>query len=86
MNGMYDSKRNPTTHYGTKVKSKVRPLRVIDPPYIPCDTRLKVNVVARPLLTPVAQKLCRCEHGVFTSITCVHSRTLPRIEAVCCQS
>jgi hypothetical protein len=43
---------------------------------LPCDTRVKVTVVARPLFTPVAQKLCRCEHGVFTIRTCVHSRTL----------
>jgi hypothetical protein len=32
-------------------------------------------MVARPLLTPAAQKPCMCEHGVFTSRTCVHSRT-----------
>jgi hypothetical protein len=31
------------------------------------NTELKVTLVARPLLTPVAQKLCRCEHGVFTT-------------------
>jgi hypothetical protein len=33
---------------------------------------------------PVAQKLCRCERVVFKSRTCVHSRTLLRIEIVCC--
>jgi hypothetical protein len=34
----------------------------------PHDTRVKVIVVARPLLTPVEQKLCRCEHGVGYSL------------------
>jgi hypothetical protein len=42
----------------TKMKSGAGP---------PSDTRVKVTLVARPLLTPVAQKLCRCEHGVFMS-------------------
>jgi hypothetical protein len=36
-------------------------------------------VVTRPLLTPVAQKLHRCER-VLTSRTCVHSRTKLGIE------
>jgi hypothetical protein len=44
---------------------------------------VKATLVARPLLTPVAQKLCRWEHGVFTSRTCVHSRTLLSIEIDC---
>jgi hypothetical protein len=42
----------------------------------PRDTRVKVIIVARPLLTPVAQNLYRCEHGVLRSRTYVHSRTL----------
>jgi hypothetical protein len=46
----------------------------MDSPNLLRDTRVKVTLVARPLLTPVAQKLCRCEH-VLTSRTCVHSRT-----------
>jgi hypothetical protein len=50
------------------------------------DTLVKVTLVARPLLTPVAQKLCRCEHYVFTSGTCAHSRKLIRVEIVCCCS
>jgi hypothetical protein len=33
--------------------------RVIDSPNLPRDTRVKITLVARPLLTPVAQKLCR---------------------------
>jgi hypothetical protein len=44
------------------------------------DTRIRVSFVARPLLTPVARKLCGCEHDVFTSRMCVHSRILFRIE------
>jgi hypothetical protein len=31
--------------------------RVIDYSNLPCDTQVKVTLVARPLLTPVAQKL-----------------------------
>jgi hypothetical protein len=30
------------------------------------DTKVKVTLVAVPLLTPVAQKLYRRKHGVFT--------------------
>jgi hypothetical protein len=40
------------------------PPRVIDSPNLPRDIRAKVTLVARPLLTPVAQS--RCELGVFT--------------------
>jgi hypothetical protein len=29
-------------------------------------------VAARPLLLPVAQKLCRCKHDVFSNRTCFH--------------
>jgi hypothetical protein len=43
--------------------------------------QMKVSHVARPLLTPVALKLCRYEHGVFTSRTCVHSRTLLQMKS-----
>jgi hypothetical protein len=49
-------------------------------------TRVKVTLVARPLLTPVSQKLCRCKHCVFKSRTCVRSRTLLRIEIIFCCS
>jgi hypothetical protein len=41
----------------------------------PCDAPnlpLEVTLVARPLLTPFARKLCRCGH-VFMSRACVHS-------------
>jgi hypothetical protein len=43
--------------------------------------QMKVSHVARRLLTPVALKLCRYEHGVFTSRTCVHSRTLLQMKS-----
>jgi hypothetical protein len=49
---------------------------VTDSPILPHDTQVKVTLVARLLLIPVAQKLCRCKHGVFMSRTCVHSQTL----------
>jgi hypothetical protein len=49
--------------------------RVIDSPSLSRDTRVKVILVARPLLTPAAQKLCRCEHSVLKSRTCIHPRT-----------
>jgi hypothetical protein len=39
---------------------------VIDSSKLPRDTRDKVTVFARPLLAPVAQKLCMCKHSVFT--------------------
>jgi hypothetical protein len=52
----------------------------------PRGIRVKVTLVARPLLTQVAQKLCTCEHDVFMSKTCVCSRKLLRIKTVCCCS
>jgi hypothetical protein len=72
------------TYYGTKIKSETDPPLCNTLPTSPRDTRVKVTLFPRPLLKPVTQKLCRCEHGVFTSRTCVHSRTLLRIEIVCC--
>jgi hypothetical protein len=85
---MYHLKRNSKTitHNGTKMKSEAGPPpcnRLFQPPR---DTRVKVTLVARPLHTPVAQKLCRCERGVFMNRTCVDSGTLLRIEIVCCSS
>jgi hypothetical protein len=68
----YHLKRNITTitNYGTKLNQKqVRPC-------FPHDIRVKVTLVARPLLTPVTLKLCSCEYGVLTSRTCVPSRKL----------
>jgi hypothetical protein len=47
--------------------------RLRDFPNLPPATQVNVTLVARPLLTPVAQKLCRCEHGVFMSRTYVYS-------------
>jgi hypothetical protein len=61
-NTVYHLNRNPTTitYCGTKIKSEAGPARVNSR-----ETRVKVTLVARPLLTPVAQKLYRCEHGVI---------------------
>jgi hypothetical protein len=54
------------------MKPEVGPPVVVDSPNLPRYTRVKVTLVARPLLTPVAQTLCRYEYGLFTSNTCVH--------------
>jgi hypothetical protein len=45
----------------------------MDTPILPPDTQVKVTLVARPLLTPFAQKLCICEHGVrlYSQTECV---------------
>jgi hypothetical protein len=37
---------------------------------------VKVTVLARPLLKPLAQKLCWCKYGVFTGETYVYYQTL----------
>jgi hypothetical protein len=47
--------------------------RVTDSPNLLRDTRVKVIIVARSLVTPVAQQLYGFEHGVFTSRKGVHS-------------
>jgi hypothetical protein len=74
----YHLKRNITTitNYSTKLNQKqVRP-NVVFSPCFPHDIRVKVTLVARPLLTPVTLKLCSCEYGVPTCRTCVPSRKL----------
>jgi hypothetical protein len=43
---------------GTKMKSEAGPLHVIDFSNLPHGIEVKVTLVARLLLTPVAQKLC----------------------------
>jgi hypothetical protein len=40
--------------------------RVIDKRSFLADSSVKVILLARPLLTSVAQRFCRCKHGVFT--------------------
>jgi hypothetical protein len=42
--------------YGTKMKAETGPPRVIDTHNLHRDTRAKVTLAARPLLTPVARK------------------------------
>jgi hypothetical protein len=76
---------NHVLRYRNEIRIRSTP-RVTLSPKLPRDTRVKVSLVARPLLTPVARKLCRYEHGVFISRTRVHSRTLLRIEIVFCGS
>jgi hypothetical protein len=70
--------------HATGIAQKNIYIRVTDSANIPHDTRVQVTFVARPLLTLLAQKLCRCERGVFASRIRVHSRTLHLIEIVCC--
>lgn len=71
----------------TKLKSQVNPPTdsYNSPP--PRDTGVKVTTVARPLLALVAQNLCSCESGVFTSREFANSRTFLAIiivrEAFC---
>jgi hypothetical protein len=67
-------KTQPSNNHVLRHNQKQVHHRVIDSPNLPRDSRVKITPVARPLLTPVAKKLRRCEHGVFTSRTCVHSR------------
>jgi hypothetical protein len=68
---IYDLKRNEikTTYNGIIMKSEADPPtpRVIDFPNVPRDTWTKVTLVARPLLTPVEQKLRMCGHTVFAT-------------------
>jgi hypothetical protein len=68
---------NHVLRYKNKIRSRSIPVQVIYSPDLPRDTQ--VNLDARALLKPVAQELCKCEHGVFTSRTCVRSPTLLRI-------
>jgi hypothetical protein len=66
------------TYYDIKIKSEVGPPpcnRLAQRPP-PSDTRVTIALVARPWLTPYAQKLCRCERRVFTNGKSVHSRIL----------
>jgi hypothetical protein len=63
--------------FSTLQESNKKPFPwVMDSSNLPHDTRVIVTLVARLLLSPVAQKLCRCEQDAFTSRTDVHSRTL----------
>jgi hypothetical protein len=54
------------------MKSVADPPHVTDSPNLLRDTQVKVTLVTMLQLTPGVQKLCRCEHGVFTSRMCVH--------------
>jgi hypothetical protein len=67
---VYHPKRSRTTiiYYSTKIKSEAIPPTYTKPSNLPRDAGFNVNLVARPLLTPLVQKLCGCEHNR----TCVH--------------
>jgi hypothetical protein len=60
------------TYYDKEFKSEAGPPPSNRQPNPLQYARVKITLVARPLLTLVAQKLCRCEHGVFINKTCVH--------------
>jgi hypothetical protein len=60
-----------TTTYCSKKNQKQILIREVDFPSLSHDTRVKATYFARPLLTSVAQTLCRCEHGVAMSRTLV---------------
>jgi hypothetical protein len=61
-------KRNPVIiYYGTKMKSDAGKPLVMDFPDLARNTRVMDTLVARPLLTPFAQKLFRYEQSVFMS-------------------
>jgi hypothetical protein len=61
------------------MKSETVPPGVMVPPNFPRE-----DLVARLLLPPLAQTLCRRELGLLASRTYVHSLTLLYIETVCC--
>jgi hypothetical protein len=68
---------NHEIYYGTKNKPESDPNTcnaLLQPYNFPCDAWVKITLVARPLLKPTAQKLCRWENGVSMSITCIHSK------------
>jgi hypothetical protein len=44
------------------MKSEAGPPHAVDFCNIPHGTGVKITFVARPLLMPVEQKLCRCKH------------------------
>jgi hypothetical protein len=87
MYSVYHLKCNPTTvtYWGIKWNQKQVHRRALNSFKLHI-TWVKIAHVTRPLFTPVAKKLGRCKHRVFTSRTCVHSGTLLRIEIVCCFS
>jgi hypothetical protein len=65
-----------------KNKPEAGPPHVGDSSNFPRDTWIKVTLTARPPLTPVAEIVRSCKHGVFTRKTCVHSRLLLHSETV----
>jgi hypothetical protein len=50
----------------------------------PRDTSIDVTLIARLLLSPVAQKLCNYEQDIFKKRTRVRSQKLLRTEIACC--
>jgi hypothetical protein len=66
---MYSLKHNSVTvmYYSAEMKAVAGPPHVMCSHNIPCDTQVRVTLVARALLTPVAKQLCRYIHGLFTA-------------------
>jgi hypothetical protein len=67
------AKTNNHFYYVTKMKFEVGSLPCNRLSHPVRETRIKITLVARPLLTSLAQKLCRCGHRVITSWNCVRS-------------
>jgi hypothetical protein len=77
---VYNFKRNPSI---TTMVQQWTQKQGIDSTNLHRETRVKVILVARPLLTPVAQSLCRGEH----SRTSLYSLSnIISIEIFCCCS
>jgi hypothetical protein len=55
-------------------------------PTLHYHTWVNVILVARPLLTPLARKLCRYQQNVFTCRKFIRSQTLPSSEVFRCYS
>jgi hypothetical protein len=55
----------------------------MDFPGLFLGTWARITPTAGSVVNAGARKLCRCEHCIFTSRVCVHSRTLHCIETDC---
>jgi hypothetical protein len=83
----YQLKHNADNNYALHHRNLVRRCSavVMDGHCFPHNVRMGVTLVARLLLSPVAQKLCRWEQDVFRSRTCArcNSTTVGCLGCVC---
>jgi hypothetical protein len=82
--GVYTLKRSPTIvmHCGTYIKPEAGPSPCNSVPTSPVTLESKSPWLLGRCSRQVRKNLCKCEHAIFTSRTCFHSRTLLRIEIV----